>query len=50
MESFLVNETSRRVADALKEKRDPSKEQAEQGALAQMCRVILNLNEFVYVE
>jgi hypothetical protein len=50
MGTFCEHEASRLLAEAAAEKRDLSKAETEQAALTQMCRVILNLNEFVYAE
>lgn len=50
MFSFREVETGRLLAEAAQENRPCSKADAQRGALEQMCRVILNLNEFVYPE
>ena len=50
METFCGQEASKLMAEASAEKRELTKAEAEQAALTQMCRVILNLNEFVYAE
>ena len=50
METFCEQEASKLLVEALAEKREQAKAGAEQAALIQMCRVILNLNEFVYAE
>ncbi len=50
METFCAQEASKLMAEASGEKRVLSEVEAEQAALIQMCRVILNLNEFVYAE
>ena len=50
METFCKQEASKLSADASAAKRDLTKTEAELAALTQMCRVILNLNEFVYAE
>ncbi len=50
MNSFCAQEASRLIAEAAAENRELAKPDAEQLALVQMCRVILNLNEFVYAE
>ena len=50
METFCEQEASKLMTEALAEKREQAKAGAEQAALIQMCRVILNLNEFVYAE
>jgi hypothetical protein len=50
MLEFCDQETKRLFAEANQENRPRSKTDAERAALEQMCRVILNLNEFVYPE
>jgi hypothetical protein len=50
MNSFCAQEVSRLIAEAAAENRELAEADAEQTALVQMCRVILNLNEFVYSE
>ena len=44
---FRKDEAERLLAEAAKENRSLSDADAEKAALEQMCRVILNLNEFV---
>ena len=46
MQKFVEGEIEQFRAD----NRDLSEEEAQQQALVQVCRVVLNLNEFVYVE
>ncbi len=50
MVKFCEQEASKLMSEALTEKRELTKAEAEKAALTQMCRVILNLNEFVYAE
>ncbi len=50
MNTFCAQEASRLIAEASAENRELVRADAEQAALVQMCRVILNLNEFVYAE
>jgi hypothetical protein len=48
MQQFLANETQAVRAEATKRNEILSDAEARQRALVQMCRVIFNLNEFVY--
>lgn len=50
MNSYGAREASRLVAEAAAENRELGEVDAEHAALVQMCRVIFNLNEFVYSE
>jgi hypothetical protein len=50
MLEFRQREAERRLAGAAKENRARPPADAQRAALEQMCRVILNLNEFVYAE
>ncbi|MEO8427084.1 MAG: PSD1 and planctomycete cytochrome C domain-containing protein [Verrucomicrobiota bacterium] len=50
MLEFREQEAGRLLAEAAKENRSLSNTEAQRAALEQMCRVIYNLNEFVYPE
>ena len=48
MQRFLAEETASQLKEATAAGRNISADEAAQAALTQMCRVVLNLNEFVY--
>ncbi len=48
MQRFLAEETASQLRDAKAASRNFSTDEATHAALTQMCRVVLNLNEFVY--
>jgi hypothetical protein len=50
MLEFRRNEIERLLAEAASQNRPVSNAQMQQAALEQVCRVILNLNEFAYPE
>ncbi len=48
MQRFLAEETASQLREATVASRNISTDEAAQAALTQLCRVVLNLNEFVY--
>jgi hypothetical protein len=48
MQRFLAEETASQLKEATAAGKNISADEAAQAALTQMCRVVLNLNEFVY--
>ncbi len=48
MQRFLAEETANQLREATAASKNISTNEAAQAALTQMCRVVLNLNEFVY--
>ena len=48
MQRFLAEETASQLKEATAASRSISADEAAHAALTQMCRVVLNLNEFVY--
>jgi hypothetical protein len=48
MSRYLTEETTEQIKDAAVQGKVLSREDASQAALVQMCRAVLNLNEFVY--
>jgi mono/diheme cytochrome c family protein len=48
MQRFLADETAHQLREATAASKSISPDEATHAALTQMCRVVLNLNEFVY--